>query len=481
MKVLRNRKGLTIVEVMVTIVIASIAMSIAGSFINFSWVNQKRTVDEYEIQADLRLAADTLNYTIRDASVTFAITEEVFQDSKKDKWHYIGLENNKEIVRYEWDPVTETHNRVVLLPEREKLIYNLYFAQRIPNTKMLSFHLEGYLEGSEAEKAIIESELEALNSVAVEDGGTVSNPAVALAYRTDPKPHPEITSTEENITLAVALVLDDSGSMDDNMMGGSVDSGSSDPNLNTSRIDILKEKAQDLIDQFAALGGNVQVSIIPFSYSANNPGAMLRVVDEDSGTDNIEELQEEISSLDGNGATNAGDALRRAYYRLDGYQDTHIDEEVVYYIIFLTDGNPTAYSYNFYYEGWFNKVKTGYVMADGNVDTGWGSTTDTQYDAGSTSGSYNSLDYVDEVGSQLIAGGDVDIKTYVIGFSGVQSEVDKAVTIAEDYCTHASDPDRYGRYYAATSAVELEQVFRVITSHPAGDMAHLRAISMMRR
>lgn len=62
----------------------------------------------------------------------------------------------------------------------------------------------------------------------------------------------------------------------------------------------------------------------------------------------------------------------------------------------------------------------------------------------------------------MAADSNLDIKTFVIGFSAVATEIDRAYLIA-DYCTSESDPDRVGTYLSAGSSVELEEVFTTIT------------------
>lgn len=438
----RYRKGFTIIELMVTIVIASIAMSMASSFLNFSWISQQRTVDEYDLQSDIRLAADTVNYAIRDASVTFAITEDVFAGAKKEKWNYIGIEDNKEIVKWVWDPVSETHDRVVLLPEKEKIFYNLYFSQTVPNTKLISYHLEGYFEGSETEKAIIETELEAVNSVAVEDGGTASNPAIALAYRTDAKPQPEIVTTQTEVTIVVALVLDNSGSMRFDMNGREYWEYWYDSS--NVRNSILESKAKDLVDQFAGIG-NVKVCVVPFANDANNVSPMY------DATTQKGQIKSRIDNLYGYGGTNTGDGLRRGARMIEDYSDNHPAEEIVNYLILLTDGNPTFYS---------SDSRGSYIpQVNGeNINYLWGS------GYSQSNNISNSMNYVDYVGQNVVVGMDIDISTFVIGFTAVPSEITRAEDIATDSCTHDTNEARKGKYFEADSAVKLESVFSEITN-----------------
>lgn len=437
----KTTNGFTLVELIIVIAIIGLVFSVAGQFLGFSFMARNKTADEYDLQADVRLASTVLNNAIRNASVTFSLPEQVFAGAKKDKWNYFGIENRNEIVQYTWNSTTNTHERSVLLDAKENIFYNLTFRQSQPNTKLLEFSLEAYVEGREDQKIAVHSELEALNSVAVEDGGSADAPAVALAYRSDAKPKPEEQTTNTEVQIAIALVLDDSGSMAFDMNGRSSSSWNFD--RHNVRTDILQAKAKALVDQFAALG-NIQVSIIPFANDADDAEAMR------DATTQKDALKTSISRLDAYGGTNTGDGLRRAYYMLYDYNSANSGSEVVNYIILLTDGNPTYYS---------STSSSSYVPQDNSADCRYVRGSGQQEEPNMT----NAMNYVQHVGQNLVVGQSLDIRTFVIGFTAISSEVSRARSIAEDACTGAGDA-RKGTYYAATSAIELESVFNSITT-----------------
>jgi uncharacterized protein YegL len=395
--------------------------------------------NEFELQASMREASTILNNSIRKASVTFTLTKDVFEDEEPaEKWNYFGVEHGNEIVQYTWNGTD--HDREVLLTAADGITYNLYFKVIDPQKKLIQFNLECIQADNDREKITVETVLSALNSVAVDEGGSIDNPAAAIAFRSDPTPNPEVVTTQTEVNIVVALVLDDSGSMDEDMSGKSP--GDWGFNSSNVRKTIMKSKACALIDDFAE--SNFQVCVIPFATNADRAGTIM------SCEDNAAALKTTINSLNASGGTNTGDGLRRAYYRLKDYRTAHSGQDTVYYIILLTDGNPTYRSSTNY---WTYQPQT----SDGNCAYTSGTGQET------TTNLTNCLNYVNTVGQNLVVG-DFDIKTFVIGFSGVSSDVSRAQDIADDYCTHISDPDRTGTYFSATSDIELEAAFNTITT-----------------
>jgi prepilin-type N-terminal cleavage/methylation domain-containing protein len=441
----RARAGFTLVELIVTIVLIGMVIGLANIFFGFSFKSEKKVEAEYGLQSSMRQASEVLNNAIRNATVTFALPESVFEGTKKNKWNYFGLEDGKEIVQYTWNPGAGTHERKVLLAADPGITYSLYFTQDEPNSKMLIFHLSCLPDGIDAKKIEIETELSAMNSVAVDNGGSEDNPAVAIAYRSDPKPNPEVITTQEEVTIAIALVLDDSGSMDFDMQGRQQGSYGFD-NKNVRKT-IMKAQAKKLIGDFAEMG-NVVISIIPFADNADRTGAML---DCDEYKD---QLITKINGLDASGGTNTGDGLRRAYYKLDSYNAAHGGDEIVNYIILLTDGNPTYRSSTNYYT---------FQAQTGDGDCAYVKGSGQEVEPNLT----ECLSYVNTIGQTLVVGKSIDIRTFVIGFSAVPANVSRAKNIAQDACTSASPTyamTRRGTYYEANSDIKLEEVFKTIKS-----------------
>ena len=453
-----NNKGFTLIELMVTIVLIGMVLGLASLFFNISFLSEKKVENEYMLQANMRQASEALNTAIRNASVTFTLTEDVFDGSAgalKKKWNYFGLKNDgKEIVQYIYNSTTDNHDEKVIVSEREGITYNLYFTQNNPGTKMIQFNIECIPDGDTSKKISIETELEALNSVAVDDGGSAENPAVAIAYRSDPSPNPEVITTQSEVTIAISLVLDDSGSMDWDMAGHKP--GEWGFNSSNVRKTIMKARAQKLIEQFAALStsGGIQVSVIPFADDADRASAMYNCYAYKS------QLKTIISGLGAVGGTNTGDGLRRAYFQLANYNTSNPKKEIVNYIILLTDGNPTYRSST---NSWtYTPQKT-----DGNslyLDGSGGETT-TNID--------QCMTYVNTIGQELVVGKTINIKTFVIGFSAVPTNITNAREIAEVCCTKTGSTTRTGTYYEAASDIALENVFNSITTTILAETWHI--------
>jgi prepilin-type N-terminal cleavage/methylation domain-containing protein len=462
MKTKNKNRGFTLIEIMVAMVILGLVFAAAAPFFKLSYSVEKNTEKEYTIQSQVRLAAMILNKSIRNSTVTFTIPQNLFyvaggSNVKMAGWNYLGVEDNNRIVQYTYTGTTDAgtpsevvhHARKVLVEPTENVLYNLYFSKNVPsegqpeNSKLIAFNLECYIDGSLSKKITVQSELAAMNSLVVEDAGTPSNPATAIAYRSDPTPQPYLQPANP-VDIAVTLVLDDSGSMDDNML---------DPTNGTSRSKkaILKEEATKLITYFAGING-VKICIIPYGSTANPfPDNSLQYGFLEASI-NSDELKSQISNLNaGSDATNTGDALRRAYFALVDYNDS-AENTTVNYIILLTDGNPTKYS-KISSDGYVDTST--YQMTAGNsyYQNYYGNQVTTQ-----------TIGYAKYVGTQLIVNGSLDINTYLIGFTANQDDVDNALEI-----TNSCD----GEYYYAGQPATLKATFSTIAAKMLTDTWHI--------
>ncbi len=451
MKMRHDRGGFTLIELMVTIVLIGMVLTLAGSIMKFSFTAEKKTVDEYTLQSEVRLASGVLNKAIRNATVTFTIPQSLFDGTKKEGWNYFGLEDNNKIVQYTYTGKTGevvNHTRKVLVEASNNVLYNLYFAKNIPlsgqaDTKLIEFNLECYINGNEAKKIAVQSELKALNSIVVEDVGSASNPARAIAYRSDSTPVPTVDSKEVNV--AVAIALDKSGSMNDTI------------STNKTKMSVLKVQANLLLDTLAK-SKNIDVCIIPYDYSANpldahgdvNLNGTYELI---NAKLNNTALKATVSGMTPNGSTNTGDALRRAYFALLDYKNKteNKNKVIVYYIILLTDGNPTKYSVE-----QIDHNSVSFLKAGGAANlSGDGSNVTPQ-----------TLGYVEDVGQVLVVKGQIPgINTSVIGFTKNSTEVNRVKEIAETYCG--------GTYYPATSEVDLTKAFETISQLILSETWHI--------
>ncbi len=424
------RAGFTLIEIVIAIAIMGIATLMAWPLIRYSSTAQERVHDEAMIQSDVRLAAEELTQHIRHATVGFTVTDtQLTNPGMTREWDYFVLEQNKRQISYfQWQDTgggVFAHVRKVIVPEREGISYNLTFHQNTAGSQKVAFRLDGYYDSASDMKMTVESELIALNSVVIDDLGTAADPAVALAFRSDPAPKPSVNSRP--VKIAVTMVLDESGSMNERLGG-------------RRKNAILKEKAKAMVDDFIEMG-NVSVCVIPYSNSAT-PGTMY-----DATVANSRRIKTDIDGVGTSGATNTGDGMRRAYWVLDDYRTRNAGTDVVCYMMLLTDGDPTLYSIK---SGTYQLDAAAMSSSDGDGDDNIDNINECML-------------YVKEVGDRLFKTGPMDIKSYVIAFASSESQVTRAETIAETHCTSPTDPDREGTYFFANSEVALENAMTTIT------------------
>jgi prepilin-type N-terminal cleavage/methylation domain-containing protein len=431
----KSNAGVTLIELIIVISLIGIIVAVATRMIVFSVNSQERISTEYQIQSDMRIASEVVNQEVRHASAVFMLNQDQYTDSSdlKDGWNYFATsDDHKEIVHYKWDEISGTHNISSLAEAQSGISYKLSFKRLNSDDKVVKFKLDGYLDRTGNPKVTIESMLDALNSVVVDDLGTTPNPAISLAYRSEDIPDPE------KIKVAVTLVLDKSGSMGYQMGGGNTD----------IRIDVMRTKSKELIDIFADMD-NVYISLVPFSTYAD-------AEDFKKAEDEAADLKSDINGLTAGGGTNAGDGLRRSYYKHYNFNSSETDR-VLNYTILLMDGNPTYYPMRdgSEYYGELNSIYTG----------GNGSTSYTE-----------SARYIENFANNIIknqSGTDaLYMKTFVIGFTGVPAEVTRAEAIA-NYHTDSSDERIKGMYYPATNSDELEEVFKSIADFILSETWHI--------
>lgn len=479
-----KEKGFTIIELMIAMAIALIILPL-GYMIIFSGSKAHLDgIDEYQLQSDMRVAAEHMNSVIRYSTVVFGVTEDDFNPNHgvplTSGWSYIGSCPDDGIVHYQYDSSTDSHNKTILIENKDDIIFNAEFIDKNPDIddKLVKFILTGDLTDS-SKTVSIDTELQALNSLQVVDRGHEFNRSVALAYRSDPRP------VAEKSHAAIAMVLDVSGSMSWNMDGNT-------PSWNEdSRIDILKEVAKDFVDELE----HSSVSLVPFSRNANNPMSFKEVEDETGKA----QLISDINSLNADGGTNTGDGLRRGYYQLEYFNDNKeaygvADKNILNYMIILVDGVTTMASAvinvndaGSYYLGdfvefvdgdsdigsslWYRSTNTGSHRFSGNLASG----TYYAYNLPRIIGHGNELDpygedYVDEMGLK-IRNSSLDIKAFVIGFSNRNWELESVDDIAD--ATGATSSVEGVNYYIATDQTQLEDIFEDIGGQILADLWHV--------
>jgi type II secretory pathway pseudopilin PulG len=453
---MKNRKGITLVELIVVIVLVSMVLVIAGTFMNFSFMTQKTSANEYKVQADLRLASTIINNEIRNSTVTFTlpITKFMPASARDQNWNYIGIEDNKRVVQITPNG-TSTPAVQVLFTAGEGISYSLKFAkQSIPdyNSKLIQYTIEATVDSNNSKKISILSKVEAINSIAVDEGGSLNNPAVAIAYKKTPIP-----ASQTKPLVAIALVLDNSGSMDWKMGGTGLDK-------DKIRKELVIKNAKDLVNKFDAPEmTNINIAVIPFSNKADNKEAKAGWKTPSIAAQKTL-ITDMIESITGDSGTNTGDGMRRAYARLVEFKNANPGKTINYYMILITDGNPTyvsSYDDNSY------DPQLGSADVIHYIQKSWVDNDDPlNYEY--------CMQYVYKIGTVMIKSGAPNIKSFVIGVSGVQADLNRSASIAAIACTASpANPSIVGEYYYAGSEAQLSAAFDSIYTVVQTDIWHI--------
>lgn len=448
-------KGFTLVEVIIAMTLIGMVAAIAGSMINFSFKAEKKAEEEYDLQAEVRLAAEVVNNALRNTSVTFLMNGKM-PETKAQGWNYIGMSaDGTEILQYTWDEVSNSHTEKRLLQARPASNYVLDFSNP-KSTKLIDYTI-GF-DQVNSNNFEVKSSVNAVNSIAIDYIKDEKNPSQVLAYRLDERPK---AGKDTKGAVVITMVLDTSGSM-------AYDMGGSGKDKNKIRMTIMKEKAKALVGDFPE---NVHLSIFEYSTDADDAMGREFIKLDTEGKKNT--VKSTIEGFRATGGTNTGDALRRAYHKLGEYVPQP-NEEPLNYIILLTDGNPTYYSHTatdgFWSGPWWNqtwvekskygnstrqaKIPDDEYQVDANAAK-WVSGPGNDDDNGK-----NCLNYATYMGSIIAGDTSKNIKTFVIGFSGVNSEITKAETIATSANKAGTKVEDV--YFEAGSGEELGIAFDAI-------------------
>ncbi len=460
----KRRNGFTLIEVVLSMGLLFLIIIMSGSIMMLGKTILDKAQKEYEFQFSTRMTLHETGDIVRYSTAVFTIPKSSFRPNNLDSgWDYIGLrevvispaeESNpavigSEIVKYTYNKDTNTHIAQVLLTADPNIRYEFVFTKVNPHNEdsLLQFAILSYSSGAVDEfgkpKATltVTSEVASQNSLQIIDNGTPLDPAVAIAFSSQTR--------SKNVVGHIAMVLDTSGSMARDMNGSS---GS------PTRISILKSRAIALIDGFA-MEDNIDISLVPFATSANNPYPFY------NSKTHAQSLRNTVSGLNAIGGTNTGDGLRRAYHKLV-IHNAEVGEHIrsSNYVIVLVDGVTTFASV-------ISDSNRDFVRGDGNVNEGyldrWG-----EYNAnGQIAGNGAALDavgtrYVEEMGNLL--SNNSFSKVYVIGFSSIQTELASVNDIAAACNTPSS------RIFWANSADSLTQVFEEIRQDIVNDLWYLQ-------
>ena len=387
----KNKRGLTVIELVIAIAIASILVVISVNLLRLTTKTHSLSLKEYDMQSSIRRATEETNQIIRYSKAVFAVPQNFVESTDKmdPDWSYLMVsEDGKKIVSMEYDNIEKKFIERVLVPEQNNIRYEVLFEKRpgeesdsdenaIPET-LMNYVINAYVideKGNKAnEKMVFETTVKTVNAVQVIDKGTgiptaenkSTFPSIALAYRKE-----GLSGKSKNEVLYITLIVDVSGSMLANSDGVyKTDWRGNKIEYSDSRIKHVREaligkeekikgvliKTKGIVERFNE--ENIYVSLIPFSTTANYPNPEKTISDNENkahpindiyfnreliydisdGTvmvkpndenETVERLNVKIDNLKAKGGTNTGDALRCAYHLHENFRNIMEGEELI--------------------------------------------------------------------------------------------------------------------------------------------------------
>lgn len=495
---MKRRKGFTLVEVILTIALVGMVILGGTNLITFAIRGHKMTMNEFDVQSNIRIASQRLNTVIRDSSAVFVLHRDN-PNNLTAEWNYVMLSPGKDkLISYVWNSTINDHVVKDLFPSMGGVTLDIEFIKNnvMDANRLLKFNLQ--VDGL-GESRTIASEIESKNSLQVVDRSYLQK-GNTLAYRTDSR-----LDEVSNSQAVVGMVLDKSGSMADRMDGSSYVYDNNSNSFYHSRIKLMRQEAIRLVEGLSDYP-NVYVSVNPFDSNANGSKDMLNVK---QNLDTSPGLRSIINGLRAGGGTNTGDGIRRAYHKIKEFNELpgNTTKTNKNFMIILVDGVTTfgscnqvyyniidngsyvgltgtdssnreynymgrvGYDYRYIH---YDPTKTNFV--DGN--NGLSSSSRFPYLNNSSyirpAGNGIFLDpigkeYVDYIGNYVRtykSGTNEAIKVYVIGFSAVTDDYGSLEDIAK-----ATTGETV--YYQAGSAEALESIFNAIQKDISDALWHI--------
>ncbi len=488
---MKTKNGVTLIELLIAISLFSIIIIAATSMLVFGMKVNTYTINEFDLQSNLRVMSEKVNNTIRDSSAVFVMNRDN-SNNLSEGWNYLMLNDTKtQIVEYYWDDATKSHKQRFLSSIIDGAVMEFSFAKKTPANadNLLEFVLDMKQNGVSRS---ITTQVESINSLQVIDRayGKVAN---VLAYRQESRLK-EVSTSQ----AAVSFVMDTSGSMAWDLNGYTTN------NAPLSRIYKMKAEASRLITELSKQN-SIYVSINPFSSSGNMTSEMVNAqVNNVTNTG----LLNAVNNLYANGGTNTGDGIRRGFYQIKSFNEKteNLNKTNKNFMIILVDGVTTFGSihnfdvitrtekyntitlnentpdekiyvyydyikkgnkYTYYYKG------ANFVVGDGNIENREGNDT-TDYSIGRYYGNGSDLDYwgtkyVEKIGQMVMdykKQTPEAIKVYVIGFSANSNDYVSLRDIALDTSGDST-------YYTAGSSEALQEILSSIQRDISDALWHI--------
>lgn len=167
-----------------------------------------------------------------------------------------------------------------------------------------------------------------LDSIVFDQEGGLAN-QVDVTYTITPEPISVDDVYIEPVAKEVVIIIDKSGSM---AWDASSDSDG------TSRMSLVRSAAVDFVERLSK-EDNISIGLVEYADVASIYTKDGYTLIPTFANSTVNKLKNHIKKIEASGGTNMGDALRRAKEILDSG-----NSEAQQYIVFMTDGEPTAFS-----------------------------------------------------------------------------------------------------------------------------------------
>lgn len=307
---MKKRRGFTLVELMIGILLASIVIALGMQLIRSSVKGFTATSKEYSVQNGVRASMDNIANITKEATAIFTVDKTKFDPNDLSKrkvgWSYVAVnEDGTKLLNHVWvwtdkKSGSGKHKVIDITPTEwntrsahKDIRYTIGFYQqddgtnlsedeenRLREKRQLSVNLTG--KSSDGQDYSLKRDIKAENLYQILDSRTSRlKPITALAYKTDSLEDPiKKTAPAE---AAVVFAIDISSSMMRDLAGKDHPLGSDGkPDFNQripeedQRITILKKTAKKFVGELESSGA-IDLYLVPFA--TNLFGEITRTVD----------------------------------------------------------------------------------------------------------------------------------------------------------------------------------------------------------